>query len=258
MIVVVGNSAVAPRLSENSSVMEFENKDSTRELSRFLNIDLYPDLIQLGGLAAAMSHVAEENGIELPPVRPQSVSGRAQFSTARVESADGVILILLGLDERWFSISLEGEINPWAAGGTGDLRAAVEVVDAWHRGASLDELGKRFPFMHCSELTHAYESGDPVVTQWDRLLSDGDFSSARPLLREIRSSDRLCLLFPFFSHGVLRLAMDHLDRSAGEIWITPLPGTRYRVELTNSGVADEEVQSMDHVIETILSLLDHS
>ncbi|MCX4550137.1 MULTISPECIES: DUF6193 family natural product biosynthesis protein [unclassified Streptomyces] len=237
--------------------MEFENDDSNLKSSSFLDASLYPDLIQLGGLVPAMVHVAEMAEIDLPSIRPQSQSGRARFSTARLESTDCVVLILLGLDERWFSISIECDGHPWASGGTDDLMTAVRVANSRHEGASLSEIGRKFPFMHHSELAQAYESGDPVKTQWRLLLSDSDFHSSRPLLQEIHSNDQLRALFPFFSHGVLRLAKDHSDRTAGEIWITPLPDSRYRIKLTNSDTADREAKSIQQTIEILLHFLDH-
>ena len=62
--------------------MDFKNQHPNTEVTKALNVNLYPDLVQMGGLAPAMAHVADENGIDLISVRPQSPSGRAKFTTA--------------------------------------------------------------------------------------------------------------------------------------------------------------------------------
>ncbi|ARF57087.1 hypothetical protein B1H19_25545 [Streptomyces gilvosporeus] len=119
----------------------------------------------------------------------------------------------------------------------------------------LKELNAHFPFMQYDELAQSYENGDPVATQWGNLLTDEMFSSARGLLRQIHSDDQLRKLFPFFSHGTLRLARDYSDRTAGEIWITPLRSGGYRIESTDSDINREEVESTDQIIDIALSLL---
>lgn len=231
------------------------NEDQHANISSTLDANLYPDLFESGGLVSAMIQCSQANDMELGPVRPATESPRARFITAVADTDRGAIFIHLGARRRKFSISIEGDVHPWADGGTDDLLSAVKVVHVWRRGATLEKLKSDFPFMHYSELAKAYESGDPVATQWEQLLDTEEFSSVRAILQKVYADDRLRLLFPFFSHGTLRLARDYSDRTAGEIWISPLPDGHYRVESTKSNEMGEEAISMDQLIEIAISFL---
>ncbi|MGG2461618.1 DUF6193 family natural product biosynthesis protein [Streptomyces sp. RGM 3693] len=234
-----------------------EKDGACSEVLSAVNVDLYPDLVHYGGLTSAIIRISMENGAELGSIRPASESRQGRFVTAEVKSERGPILVFLGAEERWFSISIEGDGHQWAGGGTDDLLTVIKVLEAWRRGVGLKELRTRFSFMHYDDLAEAREAGDPVSFQWIRLLADEQFSSARPLLRQIHSNGKLCTLFPAFSRGVLRLAKDYSDRTAGEISVTPLRGGHYRVESTDPGANGREVDSMDGAIDAILSLLGH-
>ncbi|MFE6691426.1 DUF6193 family natural product biosynthesis protein [Streptomyces sp. NPDC057743] len=159
------------------------------------------------------------------------------------------------MEERWFSISIEGDGYSWASGGTDSLLTVVEVLEAWQGGVRVRELSARFPFMHYDELAEARESGDPVSFQWNRLVEDEQFSSVWPLLRQLRSNSQLRALFPFLSRGTLRLAKDYSDRAAGEIFIMPLRDGRYRIESTDPRSEEMEVASMEEVTDAALSVL---
>ncbi|MFD5737226.1 DUF6193 family natural product biosynthesis protein [Streptomyces sioyaensis] len=166
------------------------------------------------------------------------------------------MLISLGADRRWFSISIESDVHPWASGGTDDILSAIRVLDAWRRGITLHELNTLFPFMHYDELAQAYEGGDPVATQWHQILAEGDPFFSLPLLHKIHSNDRLRTLFPFLSHGTLRLARDHTDRTAGEIRITPLRTGEHQVESTTPGEPKKIIEPFDQLIDAVIEFLD--
>ncbi|GII24278.1 DUF6193 family natural product biosynthesis protein [Planosporangium mesophilum] len=224
-------------------------------LTEVLDPDLYPDLIRQGGLAAAMSDVARRNNIDLGTVGVHSRSGR--FNSAMIDSGRGTISVLLGAERRFFDVNIYGKTHPWARGATDDLTATVMVADAWRRGATLTELTGEFPFMSCTELAQAYESGDPVTTQWQRLLEDGDLESIRPLLRAAYANSRIRSLFPVVSHTtLLRLARNPVDRSGDETWITQTSDDAYRVELTRRDRPQRVAGSPGEAIEVALSYLD--
>ncbi|MEW9519253.1 DUF6193 family natural product biosynthesis protein [Streptomyces tubercidicus] len=236
--------------------MTAENEGPDRGDTGVLNADLYPDLVKLGGLASALIHASQENGIELGRVRPGSGSKEAEFVSAASDSDRGSALINLGVDRRWFSISIENDVHSWASGGTDDIVSTVKMLDAWRRGVTLQELNTLFPYMHFDEMAQAYETGDPVATQWNQLLTDGDPFFSQALLQKIHSNDRLRTLFPFLSHGTLRLARDHTDRTAGEIWITPLRAGGHRVESTTPGEQEKIIEPFDQLIEAAVEFLD--
>ncbi|WP_310723978.1 DUF6193 family natural product biosynthesis protein [Streptomyces sp. N2A] len=221
-----------------------------------MDSNLYPDLMEAGGLAAAMVRAAREHGIDLGSVWPGSTSQRAHYVSAVAESDRGPILVGLGAEKRWFSISIEGDLHPWASGGTDSLVSVVRVLDSWRSGATLQELNALFPFMCYGELEEARERGDVVATQWRHILAEGNQFFDQSLLCEIHSHERLRELFPFFSHGILRIARDHTDRRAGEIWITPLRSGAYRVEDTAADASREVAQSPDQVISAVMDFLD--
>ncbi|MFF3404150.1 DUF6193 family natural product biosynthesis protein [Streptomyces sp. NPDC002659] len=160
---------------------------------------------------------------------------------------------ILGADERWFSISIANDVHVWTEGGTDDLLSLVGVADAWRRGATLRELHERFPFMSHTELAQEFEDGDPVATQWERLLSHEIFEEKRPLVRAAHAHDRLRVLLPVISHGSLVLSRNPRDRASEGFWIVPLAGGKYRVRSTKLNESERVVASMDAAIDCVAS-----
>ncbi|MEU4147907.1 DUF6193 family natural product biosynthesis protein [Streptomyces parvulus] len=223
------------------------------EVSRFINPALYPDLVELGGLGAAIAHAADRNGLDLGQVESASSNPRGHLVTARLHSDRGPILIHLGKERRLFSISIEGEVRPWAEGATGDIDDAVGVVGAWRSGVTLRDLKSRFNFMDYDELAQAHESGDPVETQWKLLLREEDRPILQNLLRTLYADPGLRGFFPYLSMGILCLARDISDRRAGEIRIVPGGDGSHRVQSTLSG-EEREVPSTDQVLDAVKHL----
>jgi hypothetical protein len=236
--------------------MSDDNENPKPSFSEILNHELYPDLIQLGGLASAMADTARRLSIDLGNIRVHSSAGR--FNSATVDSGRGTISILLGAEKRLFGVDIySGKGYPWASGSTDDLAAVVKVADAWRNGATLSELNTQFPFMKYSAMAQAYESGDPVATMWGLLLDDRDLEPIRPLLRAVRSDSRLGWLFPSVSHStLLRLAKNYADRSEGEIWITQQADGTYRVESPGRSGSQRQVESAEAAVATATSYLD--
>ncbi|MCO5993663.1 hypothetical protein [Actinoallomurus rhizosphaericola] len=184
--------------------MTNQNSQPAPDLSRIIDPNLYPDLMSLGGLAQAIRRTAEHLRIELGTITTQP--GAGEFITAEIGSARGTISVLLGVERRLFSVKISAETHVWATGGIDDLDSVLGVADAWRKGASLQELTDHFPFMHETALARAYENGDPIVAQWDLLLSHSEYVELRPLLRAVHALDEFRSLFPYISHNVLRLA----------------------------------------------------
>lgn len=217
--------------------------------------DLYPDLVELGGLQRALTQASQQSGVDLGAIEGATSAPFEDPNSAKLTSGRGTIMIYLGAEERRFYISIADVQHAWTEGVTDDLAAVVEVADLWRNGVTLRELNSRFPFMEYGELAQAYEDGDPVAIQWGTLLHDDEYAEYRPLTREVHADERLRALFPFYSMGMLRLSKDHTSRQAGEIRISPLRGGGYRVGSTASD-GETHVEHMSHTVEAAVALLD--
>ncbi|MFI1397371.1 DUF6193 family natural product biosynthesis protein [Streptomyces sp. NPDC020681] len=235
--------------------MAAEDQEPARPgASDVLDGDLYPDLIRFGGLAAAMSRIAGSDDVALGEIRTTPGRwGHGRFIAADVATDRGAISVRLGVDRRLFSVSIANDVHAWAEGSTDDLAQVVRMAGAWRGGATLRELHDGFPFMSYTALAQAYEAGDPVTVQWERLLSREIFEKERPLLRAAHAEDRLRVLFPVVSHGSLVLRRDAQDRASEEFWIVPLAGGAFRVRSTKLSGSEREVASMDAAIDCVVS-----
>ncbi|MGW0368519.1 DUF6193 family natural product biosynthesis protein [Streptomyces coeruleorubidus] len=235
--------------------MAFDNGYPSRD-SSIINSTLYPDLVEFGGLVAALARVARESGIDLGSIVSASSNARGHLTTAQLISDRGPILIHLGKERRLFSISIESERHPWAAGSTDDLAAVAKTLDAWRSGVTLRELKSRFPFMEYDELAEAEESGDPVATQWKLLFQQEERPHLRQLLQAVYADARLRSLFPYLSMGRFGLTRDHTSRTAGGIGIVPLGEGGYRVEAYPSSER-AEAESLEQAVAFARAFVDH-
>ncbi|USQ88301.1 hypothetical protein NFX46_33870 [Streptomyces phaeoluteigriseus] len=184
---------------------------------------LYPDVATVDGLGAAMTKAAEQRGCDIGPVGP--VSG-----PVRIETDRGVISIGLAAEERLFLIGIHTPGFTWATGSTDDLGSAVEAVAAWREGTPLDDFEARFAFMRLDEFARPLAAGNPTPLQWSRLLSSDFHADQRNLLNRVHADERLRLLFPTVTHGVVRLRVDPLDGGSRQFLVQEVAQDRYRVE----------------------------
>ncbi|MBM0202896.1 hypothetical protein JNW90_07155 [Micromonospora sp. STR1s_5] len=132
-----------------------------------------------------------------------------------MSSNHGGIAVSVVVDRRAFSVTITVQGTTWAAGVTSDLAEVARVADAWHRGVTLRELNKEFPFMTYDRMAEAHEGGDPLALQWELLLDDEDLAVIRPLLEAAHAHPRLRQMSPSVSHRtVLFLESNPEDRSA--------------------------------------------
>nr|WSX50096.1 hypothetical protein OG409_14770 [Streptomyces sp. NBC_00974] len=207
-------------------------------LSEILDVEHYADLVEYGGLAAAITCVSRRNGMDLGRIYPQATSGKGLYKTAHADSSRGRMSVLLGLGRRSFSLKLEGRGFVWASGSTSDLSALTAAMDAWRRGEKLRDLSRDFPFLEYGRISQGHEDGIPVETQWNIVLESERLRPYRDLLLSVRADARLRELFPTFSHDTLRLAVDCYDREAGEIVIQVLPDGSHSVLASADEVSD--------------------
>ncbi|MFE7273878.1 hypothetical protein [Streptomyces sp. NPDC057623] len=236
--------------------MRADEDSAWQEIADIVDSSLYPDLVEHGGLVAALSHEASECGMDLGEIGPGGSSAASHLISAHLNSDRGPVFVRLGAQERWFSISIESSVRPWAAGGTDDLRTVVKALDAWRKGATLIELNARFPFLGYDELALAYENGDPVATQWDLLFRYEKRPIFREMLQAVHADAWLRTLFPYLSMGRFGLTRDHASRMGGGVRMAPLKGGGYCVEKYPSGERIE-VESLGKVIGAAREFLDY-
>lgn len=203
--------------------MQAAGHEGNVNLSEILDVEHYADLVEYGGLVAAIEYVSRRNGIDLGRIYPQATSGAGLYKTANADSSRGKMSVLLGLGRRSFSLKLEGRGFIWAGGSTSDLSTLTMAMDAWRRGEKLRDISRDFPFLEYERISQGHEDGNPVETQWNIVIESARLRPYRNLLLSVRADARLRELFPTFSHDTLRLAMDCYDREAGEIVIQLLP-----------------------------------
>ncbi|MGW3289252.1 hypothetical protein ACWDR3_31900 [Streptomyces sp. NPDC001002] len=184
--------------------------------------DLYPDVVALGGLGAAMKEAAGLSGRGIGTV--YDVSG-----VVRIETARGVVSVEPAAGERRFLVSVHIPGFTWAIGSTGDLGLLVEAVAAWRDGMPFDEFAARFEFMELDEFTGAIEGGEPAAAQWADLLSAEFHQAQWNLLRRIHADEELRRFFPTISHGAVRLRVDPLDGASRQILVHEVATERYEV-----------------------------
>ncbi len=170
-------------------------------LDRGLSADLYPDVVEKGGIAPALRAAAGRVGVDLGEISTPPWPN--PFTTAYLSSGRGGIGVVAEPSERRFDIGFSTHGHNWANGSTADMAEVVGAVHAWREGATLRELAARFPFMTYDRMAQAYEDGNPVEVMWDLRLHDPELDAIRPLLRAAHAEPRLRAMFPAVTHLTL-------------------------------------------------------
>ncbi|MEY9887711.1 hypothetical protein ABIA31_001340 [Catenulispora sp. MAP5-51] len=221
-----------------------------------LNADLYPDLIEAGGLAAALRQVAHAEHLDLGEIKVQNEWGRSAFTTARLTADRGAMAVLLGGDSHRFSISAGQPFRDpgWVSGSTPDLAEAVRMLAAWRTGVKLRELTARFPFLEYPPISQGYEDGTPVPAQWKIVLTDQEAETYRDLLTALHADDVTGGMFPYLSMFTLRLAADPYDMSAAEVVVARGPEEGgYRVS-SSAAEGERLVRGIGETVEAVRDL----
>ncbi|WP_405096234.1 hypothetical protein [Micromonospora sp. NBC_01412] len=121
------------------------------DVSTALGVRLYPDLVELGGLASALALTATRCQVDVGRISAPE-QGRSRFTCAELTSERGTICVGLGSQARYFMVDISGSDGSRADGDTTDLDQVVRIADAWRGGAGFAELRARFPFLdHVTE-----------------------------------------------------------------------------------------------------------
>ncbi|TDC70780.1 hypothetical protein E1200_04015 [Actinomadura sp. GC306] len=229
-----------------------DRRSSHAEFYATVDNGLYLDVISAGSLKSALLGAATRQGIELEGV--EAAPGQVRFTAPDTVSAGRSASVLLGAEERLFSMIVSQKRFLYATGGTDDLASVVKVISFWFEGSTLTELTARFPFMSHTRMAASFEQGDAVDFQWQALLEDDDFLEIRPLLFAVHTVEGLRSLFPLISHNTqLRLHDDVNLRNARQFWVTMQSGGRYRVELRGGLPRAEIVDSLAAAIDVLAS-----
>ncbi|WP_253866392.1 hypothetical protein [Micromonospora sp. WMMA2032] len=85
------------------------------DVSAALGVRLYPDLVEPGGLAPALTQTATAHQLDVGRVTAPE-QGRSRFTCAETTSDRGVVCVSLGAQARYFMIDLrvDGEVQAGA------------------------------------------------------------------------------------------------------------------------------------------------
>ncbi|MGC4808271.1 hypothetical protein [Micromonospora sp. DT233] len=120
------------------------------DVSTALGVRLYPDLVELGGLASALALAATRCLVDVGRISAPE-QGRSRFTCAELTCERGRISVALGSQARYFMIDISGVDGCRAHCDTTDLDQVVRIADAWRVGVGLAELRARFHFDHATE-----------------------------------------------------------------------------------------------------------
>lgn len=156
--------------------------------------NLYPDIVELGGLSNAAREAIAERGLL---VSVGSDSGSAW--TARVEADRGICYLNVGARERvfFFEIHRRNYRIVWASGASPDFDVVISVVCQWLHGRRAFEIAEEFSFVRVGPLADIDGDLNLTAAQWASLLEDESNLNERPMLesafgdRRARASIRL-------------------------------------------------------------------
>ncbi|MGW3415006.1 DUF6193 family natural product biosynthesis protein [Streptomyces sp. NPDC000888] len=211
-----------------------------------MNSEFYPDLVEAGGLAAALERSAADLRIPLVfvPGRkgiPDSV-GIAATAPGRLP-----LLVFPRADARGFRlIGRAGEVDI-VTGEAPELRDVVEAAAAWGAGTTVPRMRETLPFLLFDPIAEAHEHGPAaaVAAQWDRLkelaADTPNFPEFGLLVEAAHAEPRLRRLFPFTSHWTVAFSSCTGRPYRDEVAISPqYGGGRYIVlRHPNTGMLGE-------------------
>lgn len=175
--------------------------------------ELYADLQADGSLAAALTRVAAELGLDVGDVRPNrnhplmfaDIGGAPRICRAPISITSAALI-------RSFMINGWSRGAHLISGGTTDLGELVRAAAIWRSGAALADIRRARPWIQVSELAFAHERGpaDAVAVQWEHVraqmrepMGDRQFELGIRVADAAYAEPRLRQLFPFVSHWVL-------------------------------------------------------
>ena len=162
--------------------------------------ELYPDLIEQGGLANAVQAALRRIGSSLSV---SELDKSIPFIVyARVESGHRFSQIYIGAKTRSFSFDFWNRGVSLAHGATPEILDMASSIDKWIvSGCSTGELASSFRFVQVQPTAAAYERGEEVEMRWRQYLdSVGEkFPELTAFVAAAAAEPKLRQLFPFTS-----------------------------------------------------------
>lgn len=204
--------------------------------------ELYPDVVEAGGLVAAIDERARRLGTPLEGVVPGGRSSGER--AAAINSPTGYLAVMAEHTTRSFFVRIRDRGVELAGGSTELLDDVVRAAFAWQSGRGLRDMHEVAPFMLFDELAEAHERGDAVAVKW-RMLRDAEDERISALAAAVESVPEVAALFPFVSHNVLCLSrVTGYPYTSDAPYVNPYstPGPSYQVFSGDSArlVADTE------------------
>ena len=187
---------------------------TSRELSKEVKPDLYPDLVTAGSLSIALAQALANLG---SPLQPVSLINFLVF--ARTERGSRFCQMYIAAHERLFIFDFWSKGVGYGKGSTSSLHDAAQAIHFWLiEQPDLARMQDRFSFFTADAQGLAHEAGEAVEYQWERLRKSWarsaeehpDALSPLPLIEAAMQQPELRQLFPFTSLYSL-----HFSRTTG-------------------------------------------
>src|SRR5207248_5196497 len=171
-----------------------------------LNFELYPDLRQSGGLAAALQAALQEFKTDLIVQLPCG-----SFASARVRRGHSSSRLILAAHQRAFNVDFWNQGVLYGAGWFNNLKDAARSIVVFNvQLASLEEMTKSFALFEARDNAYAHERGSEAFAAhaWrsiEHRLNIENENGIRlagellPIVIEASHRPRLRQLFPFLS-----------------------------------------------------------
>lgn len=194
-----------------------------------MNSEFYPDVVEAGGLAAALEQSAADLRVPLVLVpgregTPESV-GIATAAPGRLP-----LVVFPRADARGFHLIGRAREVDIVTGEARELRDVVEAGAAWAAGTPVSRMRQALPFLLYDPIAEAHERGPAaaVAAQWDRLKEKAADTPGFPEFGRVvelaYAEPRLRQLFPFTSHWTVAFSSCTGRPYHDEVAIAPQPG----------------------------------
>jgi hypothetical protein len=162
--------------------------------------ELYPDLVEQGGLANALRAALREIG---SPLSVSELDKSVRFVVyARVESGPRFSQVYVGAQTRMFSFDFWNRGVYLAHGATPIILKMARSIDKWIASCcTTSELARAFPFVQVQPAAAAYERGEEVKQRWRQYVGSlGErFPELAAFVTAAAAEPKLRQLFPFTS-----------------------------------------------------------
>lgn len=206
--------------------------------------ELYPDLVEAGGLNELLSKAFIEIGSSLTILRNDSDG--LPFYYGRIEHGIRFSQVYIGADKRLFLFDFWRDGVLLANGRTPDLLETVTPINRWvGSDCPLTDL-EEFPYIEIRDEAWGFEEGREVEMRWEMYLNSigDDFPQLTDFVMAAAESLPLRQLFPYTSLDTFRFSRcTGYPFTRDTPYVRPRPDGRYDVTANGAvvGRGDAEV-----------------